>query len=227
MQTRGAKKNPVHAMNSEIAVHQIVGFLAEFDSVRLAKMRRQHPDEPALRPGRVLGELSAPWALRLQLADEGLQAMLAHANPVADRLARRIRLSHRAEFVAQLMALIGSGGVLGAVLGDGGDRLKVAAALLGLLGSAAALAVKFMRRDLGGADNGLLAQHTNLVKAAGQAVALQARLLPHTRSGDDFGDPAALAQAVDEANTLAGQLFVLLKQIGVPVRPAGSDLRAT
>jgi hypothetical protein len=214
-------------MNSETAIHQIVGFLAEFDSARLMKMQSQHPDEGALRAGRVLGTLSAPWALRVQLAGEGLQAMLAQADPLADRLARRIRLSHRAEFVAQLVALVGSGGVLGAVFGDASDRLKVAAAVLGLLGSAVALAVKFMRRDLGGADNGLLAQHTSLVKAVGQAVALQARLLPHARSRDDFGDAAALASAVDEANTLAGQLFVLLKQIGVPVRPGDSDLRAT
>ncbi|CAN5154781.1 hypothetical protein BH11PSE9_BH11PSE9_29020 [soil metagenome] len=203
--------------HAEPPVHQLVGFLAEFAPERLAQLQRASPDEPALRPGRVLGALSAPLRLRLDVAFSALQAMAAQADGLAHQVSQRLRRSHRWEFVAQFVALLGSGGVLAAVIGDAGDRLKLASALIGLTGSAVALGVKFMRRDLAGADNGLAAQHRELATAGGSAIELATRLQPHLRSGDDLDDPAALAGLIDQANTLAGRLYTLMTQTGAPV----------
>lgn len=204
---------------AEPPVHQLVGFLAEFAPERLAQLQRASPGDPALRPGRVLGALSTPLRIRLDVAGSALQAMAAQADALAQRVSQRLRRSHLWEFVAQFVALVGSGGVLAAVIGDAGDRLKLASALLGLVGSAVALGVKFMRRDLAGADNGLAAQHRELATAGGSAVELAARLQPHLRSGDDLDDPVALAGLIDQANTLAGRLYTLMKQTGATVAP--------
>ena len=212
-------------MNAEPAVHQITSVLAEFEPARLARLQDRYPGESALRPGRELGELSLPLTIRLELACEGLRAIVEKAEPLTNRLARRIRSSHRVEFIAQFIALVGSGGVLAAVLGEGSDQLKIVAALCGLLGSAIALAVKFMRRDLGGVENGLIAQHAELVKTVGRAVELEMRLQPHLRSGDDFGDAGALASVIDEANTLAGRFYVLVKQSGQRMPPSATATR--
>jgi len=198
------------------AVHQLVGYLAEFSPTYLGELEGRHPEARGLRPGRTLGPLSTPAALRLDVAVIGLRAMVEHGDRLVDRLARRIRFSHRVELLAQLGGLIGSGGVLAVLLGDAGNRLKIASAVLGLIGSGTAVAVKFLRRDLAGLDNGIVGQHAAIVKAVGQAIGLSTRLLPYQSSGDDLGEPNALAQAVDEANALAGQLYVLAKQVGEP-----------
>ena len=134
---------------AQAAVHDLVGFLAAFDPTALQQLQRQHPGEPMLRPGRTLGELAPPAGLRLALARQGLQAMLAHGDALADRLARRVRNSHRLELLAQLVALLGSGGLLALLLGQGSAAMQMAGAVLALAGSATAVVVKFLRRDLG------------------------------------------------------------------------------
>ncbi|EHR73627.1 hypothetical protein BurJ1DRAFT_4842 [Burkholderiales bacterium JOSHI_001] len=202
---------------SEADVHQLVGFLAAYDPGALAQLQQTHPDQAWLRPGRTLGRLAAPAALRVELAAQSLAAMVAQGDALADRLARRIRTSHRVELLAQLVALGGSGGVLAALWSESSPQFKLAAAALGVLGSATAVAVKFLRRDLGGAENGLIAQHAALVKAVAQGVETAQRLQPHQRSRDDLGDPAALSGLLDQANTLAGQMYLLMKQVGAPM----------
>ena len=198
-------------------VHDLVGFLAEFAPEPLARLQGLSPDDPALRPGRTLGALSTPLRIRLDVALAALQAMARQADRLAQRQGQRLRHSHRWEFIAQFVALVGSGSVLGAVLGDGSDRLKLAGAVLGLLGCAAALGVKFMRRDLAGAENGLAAQHRELTLAGGSAVELATRLLPYQQSGDDLDATPALNRLIADANTLAGRLYTLMKQAGAPI----------
>lgn len=198
----------------DVDVHELVGFLARFDPPALATLQRSHPGQELLQPGRTLGRLTAPAALRVELAAQALAAMVARGDALADRLARRIRTSHRVELLAQLAALAGSGGVLAALWSESSPQFKLAAAALGVLGSATAVAVKFLRRDLGGAENGLIAQHTALVQAVAQSVETAQRLQPHQRSRDDLGDPAALAGLLDQANSLAGQMYLLMKQAG-------------
>jgi hypothetical protein len=202
---------------AEAAVHDLVGFMAAFDPQSLQQLQRQHPGEPLLRPGRPLGRLEAPAAVRVALAARGLQALVAQGDALADRLARRIRSSHRIELAAQLVALFGSGGLLALLLGEGSAALQTASAGVALLGSATALAVKFLRRDLAGADNGLVSQHQSLVQAVAQGVQVAARLRPFERTRDDLGDAGTLAALIDEANTLAGQMYRLMKLAGVPV----------
>jgi hypothetical protein len=205
---------------AQAAVHDLVGFLAAFDPAVLQQLQRQHPGEPMLRPGRTLGELAPPAGLRLALARQGLQAMLAHGDALADRLARRVRNSHRLELLAQLVALLGSGGLLALLLGQGSAAMQMAGAVLALAGSATAVVVKFLRRDLAGAENGLVAQHQALVQAVAQGVRVVRQLRPFDQAADDLGEPAALAALVDEANTLAGQMYRLMKQAGAPVAVA-------
>jgi hypothetical protein len=203
----------------DLPIHQLVGFLADFAPERLARLQDEWPDEQALRPGRVLGALSVPMRIRIEVADIALQAMVAQADALSQRVGQRLRRSHRWEFVAQFVALFGSGGVLTAVVGDAGIRFKIASAVLALAGSTVALAVKFARRDLSGTENGLAAQHGELAAAGGSAVEMHARLQPYLRSGDDLDEPAALAALVDEANSLAGRLYALMKRMGERVAP--------
>jgi hypothetical protein len=202
---------------AEAAVHDLVGFMAAFDPFALQQLQHQHPAESALQPGRPLGELNAPAAVRVALASRGLQALVSQGDALADRLARRIRSSHRVELMAQVAALLGSGGLLALLLGEGSAALQVASAGVALFGSATALAVKFLRRDLAGADNGLVSQHQSLVQTVATGVQVAARLRPFEHTGDDLGDPAGLAALIDEANTLAGQMYRLMKLAGVPV----------
>ena len=204
---------------SEPAVHQLVGYLSDFAPERLGQLQRAWPGEQVLQPGRVLGALSAPWRIRLEVAVVALLAMAEQADVLSHHVSRRLRRSHRLEFLGQFVALLGSTGVLAAVVGDAGDRFKLASALLGLVGSTVALGVKFTRRDLSGADNGLAAQHRELTDAGGNAVTLAAQLQPHLRSGDDLGDPAALSALVEQANALAGRLYTLMKRTGAAVAP--------
>lgn len=202
-------------MSGDGSIHQLVGYLAAYGPAELQALREQHPDASALRPGRTLGSLSAPWAVRVQVASEALRLMAVQGDTAALKLARRLQASHRVELVAQLAAAVGSGGALAALLGDGSDALKLAGAVLGLVGSATAVAVKFLRRDLSGADEGLAARHRGLVQAVGQAVELGLRLKPYALARDDLGELASLAKLVDEANTLAGRLYQLLHEAGL------------
>lgn len=199
------------------AVHDLVGFMAAFDPQTLQLLQQQHPGQPVLRPGKTLGRLKASAALRVALASRGLQVLVTQGDTLADRLARRIRNSHRVELMAQVVSLFGSGGLLALLLGNGSQALQMGSALVALLGSATALAVKFLRRDLAGAENGLVSQHQTLVDAVAQGVQVAARLQPFERTGEDLGEPAVLAALVDEANTLAGRMYRLMKQAGVPV----------
>lgn len=208
---------------SDADVHELVGFLAAFDPQGLHALQTRHPGEPLLQPGRPLGRLASPMRLRVTLASKALQAMVQRGDALADRLAQRLRSSHRVEFLAQLVALLGSGGALVVLLAPAGDeRLKLSGAALGLLGSATALAVKYMRRDLGGSDNGLVAQHTALVHAVAQGIQAAGRLQAYERTGHDFDDPVELNQLLNEANTLAAQVYRLMKQAGVPVAALAS-----
>jgi hypothetical protein len=202
---------------ADAGVHDLVGFMAAFDPQALQQLLRLHPMEPLLRPGRTLGRLKATTAVRVALASRGLQTLVEQGDALAERLASRIRISHRVELMAQVVALVGSGGLLALLLGSGTAELQAASAGVALLGNATALAVKFMRRDLAGAENGLLAQHQSLVQAVAQGVQVAARLRPFERTGDDLGEAATLAALIDEANTLAGQMYRLMKQVGVPV----------
>jgi len=194
-----------------------VGFMAAFDPQALRQLQQGHPDEALLRPGRTLGRLKAPAALRLALAGTGLQALVRQGDALADRLAGRIRRSHRVELAAQLVAVAGSGSLLALLLGEGNAALQLAGALLTLFGSATALVVKFMRRDLAGADNGIVAQHQALVQLVAQAVQVATQLRPFEHSRDDLEEPAALRALIDQANTLAGRMYEQLKRAGVPV----------
>lgn len=202
-------------MSADGSIHQLVGYLAAYGPAELQALREQHPDASALRPGRTLGSLSAPWAVRVHVASEALRLMAAQGDSAALRLAGRLRTSHRVELVAQVAAAVGSGGALAALLGDGSTAFKLAGAALGLLGSATAVAVKFLRRDLSGADDGLAARHGALVQAVARAVELGLRLKPYALARDDLGELPALASLVDEANTLAGRLYQQLHQAGL------------
>ncbi|CAN5868580.1 hypothetical protein BH11PSE8_BH11PSE8_43120 [soil metagenome] len=56
----------------------------------------------------------------------------------------------------------------------------------------------------------------------------EAALRPHLHSGDDLDDTAALAGLIDQANTLAGRLYTLMKQTGATVaRPVFRPAAAT
>jgi hypothetical protein len=210
-------------VSSDGSIHQLVGFLAAYGPAELEALSRQHPDTPDLRPGRILGSLSAPWTVRVQLASRALRLMAAQGDSASRLLASRLRSSHRVELIAQVAAAVGSGGALAALLGEGSDTVKLAGAGLGLVGSVTAAAVKFLRRDLSGSDNGLAALHAALVQAVARAVELGLRLEPYAATRDDLGEPAILAGLVDEANTLAGRLFQQMHQAGLP----GAALQAT
>lgn len=206
-----------------LPIHQLVGFLGEFAPEQLARLQRAWPGEPVLRQGRLLGELSAPLRIRLDVAEAALRVMAVQADALAQALSQRLRRSHRWEFLAQFVALVGSGGVLTAVIGEADARLKIGSAALALVGSTLALVVKFVRRDLAGAENGLSAQHAELVGAGGSAVELLGRLRPYLHSGDDLDEPAALGKGLEDANALAGRLYALMKRMGANVVPLVFD----
>src|SRR5512140_2958409 len=104
---------------AQAAVHDLVGFMAAFDPAALQQLQRQHPGEAMLRPGRTLGRLKSPATVRLALATRGLHALVTQGDALADRLARRVRSSHRVELLAQVVAVFGSGGLLALLLGNG------------------------------------------------------------------------------------------------------------
>jgi hypothetical protein len=77
--------------------------------------------------------------------------------------------------------------------------------------------VKFLRRDLAGAENGLVAQHQALVQLLAQALQVAAQLRPFELAHDDLEEPAALRALIEQANTLAGRMYQQFKQAGVRV----------
>jgi hypothetical protein len=155
-------------------------------------------------------------AVRVAVAAQALRLMSQEASKGADRLATRLRWSHRIEMAAQLVAAAGTGGALAMLLGEGSQALKLAGVGAGLIGSVTAVGVKFLRRDLGGSEDGLSARHATLVKALAQSMELALRLRACERSRDDGGDVPALDGLLNEANALAGQLYLQLKQAGLP-----------
>jgi hypothetical protein len=204
----------------DAAVNNLVGFLGEFAPHALEVLKARFPDSPLLEEGKRLGPLSAPLMARIEVALGGLDAMTRVSEATADKLFRTMRAASRWEFVGQLISLLGSGGVLAAILGKAGAAAQTASALIAFTGSAIALYVKFKRKDILDSDKGLLHVYGDLIRANGSAVELYGRLLPASLSKDDLGDVRELSEQIDKANRLAGELYSLLKSAGqsVPIR---------
>jgi len=204
----------------DAAVNNLVGFMGEFSPHALETLKARFPHSPLMQEGKHLGPLSAPLLARLEIALGGLDAMTKVSEDTADKLFRQMRAASRWEFVGQLIGLLGSGGVLAAILGKASETVQTTSAVIAFVGSAIALYVKFKRKDILDSDKGLLHVYGDLIRANGSAVQLYGRILPASLSKDDLGDVRELSEQIDRANQLAGELYNLLKLSGqsAPIR---------
>jgi hypothetical protein len=140
--------------------------------------------------------------------------------PAIQKLLRRQRTANIWEFAGQLLGTLGSGGALAGLLGPAAAGPKtLASAIVAFAGAALALMVRFLRRDIGGAENAVLKQYTELRDAGWQARILITKL-SFVAQGRIDEDEAALVQQADE---LAARVYALLTDLGISVTPVAPE----
>ena len=190
--------------DSSLRTNELVNFLAAHDATALAALSEQFPSAAnELTPGQALGSSDAPMQMRIGLAIATLKKLVPIAQNLLAIAEKRIKRSNFIDFASQLIALVGSSGVLAFYASEKIGGVLVTG-LIAFAGSATALFVKWSRRDFGGNEDGLVKAYFEASEHVWTATTLIDELVIVQR--DDSYSGTATEAVVARANDLAGKL---------------------
>lgn len=159
-------------------------------------------------------------AAEVKIAVECLKIVDRVLEPAVNRVRNQLVMAHRIEFGGEILGALGSGTAIATLLGKPGPEgttATIVAATIGLVGTLAALTVKFLRRDVLGAENATARQYSDLRAAAWDSRIFLARLQPLLDQPALIKGDTGLVAVIEQANKLARRVYDTLKDLGVDV----------
>ena len=187
-------------------INEAVGVLSKLDPAQIAELRSEFPSiADELRIGRIGGTPSDSASFDLERAEVAARALIAVANRASLELVRiqdRMRSARRRRLGSQILTLVCSSGVLGA-LALNKATAAVAISVLTLLASVGTLLADFGEKLLKSGEGDVYEAFEQASNASYKARKLSEELrlaIRHNISGDE------LRSLVTSANQLAEQL---------------------
>ncbi len=191
-------------------VNELVSLLGRGEGRKLSILRDAHPRLRNILDGGVpLGDQPPSELSALQeIAIAGLHAAVDLSTERLPYLRSHLRTTNQIDLGGQVVSAIGSGSALGTILFLSGPK-DVASVCAGfaLIGAIVALWAKYRLRDIAGNEGGLTKTYLALRESYWQARELLARL-EHPKLA-----PSSSASLIDQANTLARTLNLLLDEV--------------
>ena len=197
------------------SVTNLVGLLSVAAPQKLEHLKKEFPGSERLLFGGTTMEhqpaitqpIQTDRVIALRVAIDGLRIVAPVLEPAMNKVRFRLIVAHRIEFGGELLGALGSGTAIATVWGkggaEGGSTATIVAAAIGLVGTLAALAVRFIRRDVLGAENAAAKQYSELRGAAWESRTLLARLEPLKDHPALMNAEADFLKLVQRANDLA------------------------
>ena len=187
-------------------INEAVGVLSKLDPAQITELRNEFPSiADELRIGRIGGTPSDSASFDLERAEVAARALIAVANRASLELVRiqdRMRSARRRRLGSQILTLVCSSGVLGA-LALNKATTAVAISVLTLLASVGTLLADFGEKLLKSGEGDVYEAFEQASNASYKARKLSEELrlaIRHNISGDE------LRSLVTSANQLAEQL---------------------
>jgi hypothetical protein len=188
-------------------IGEISRFLGGYAPAQLEALRQRHPKERAyLEPrGVTLGGGAAS-----DTATDAACAMLDSVDQIASKAIvetiQKLKSARTLELCGSVLALLASGGVIGAVFGFSATTAAAVLAVIGFLANLVPLVTNWLRGTVGG-QGSIGESFIKLRELTWDARALRAKFthLPDGQSSADL---------IQQANSLARDLYVVLSDLG-------------
>lgn len=192
-----------------LPIDESVGLLARYAPEALEELSGAYPDaKDILRPGIVAGEVDKQSRLAAEVTMRACERSSRLATQLAAFLRRRLDASSRLEFLAQLIATLSSGALLGLLTTDVPALARFAAATLAFASSIATLASRYFTRTLTPGSSSAADVFTELLEIKPEAESLldQSKLWLEAPEAASMEDLQAM---VGRGNALSAKLYRL------------------
>jgi hypothetical protein len=204
-------------------IDEAIGLLAKRAPRKLELLRAEFPESAQLlKAGMMAGPSASLLRMRAKVCREALaeaEALAADATRVAQS---RLTRARKIEFGGQLVALLGTGGVLGSLSSTLSARFPAAmtycAAAVAFLGSLASAISQHLNQGFNAQGGGVLDHYTVLVESrpVGRALDDFLRVWQGTGTADE-GQAAEITETIGKANELCARVYKAARMIpGVP-----------
>ncbi len=209
----------------------LVGVFTRVDPQGATQLARELLGEGAeLRTGGTLGEdgRNPPpegqysFQEACVIAAKALQRVRTLATPTIEKIGARLRASNTIGLVGEIVAAVGTAGVITAIWGappkdSVGHITSICLAVVALGGTIASLFARYLRRDISGADGALAGAYRKLVDGAWEAEILSAKLEAVIAKGVAAAATKEATALIERAEKLAADIFRTVKEAGVPI----------
>lgn len=205
------------------SVTNLVGLLSLRAPQQLQQLSRRYPDSKILKPGTIMGAAQVgDVEVLLAVTLDALKVLQPLIEPTMQKLQAKLNNARWLQLAGELAGALGSSGVIVAWFGQQaaktqGSTAAITAAIIALAGSATALFVRFFRQDFFGTENAGMTQYLKLRDSSWLARVMLARLEAFQTQQSAASDSEALRKLIQEADSLAADVYKTLKDLGVPV----------
>jgi hypothetical protein len=156
------------------------------------------------------------------IAASALQRVRTLVTPNIAKIGARLRASNTIGLVGEIVAAVGTAGVITAIWGappkdSVGHITSICLGLVALGGTIASLVARYLRRDISGADGTLAGAYRKLIDGAWEAEIISAKLEAIISKGVAAGSTKEAPALIERAEKLAAEMWRTVNDSGVPI----------